>query len=377
MKKHLELKRNIIWSRKKSALVANLCMLSFCILLISASLISCTPKNNAKKDSASKYRNVIYTYTLGDVTYPEMYTHVIISFFKADNVGNLFEKSFPHTPETVKTFKKEHPNVKVLGAIGGGSYSEFLTPVMLDEEYRTRLAKQLCDFVASHHLDGIDLDWEYYEDYPESNAAYLDFAQQLRKKLPKNAVLSMAGQKAPQFYRDETIVKMMKDVLDFTNVMTYDFDYDNKMNRTVGYNGSFTETKLTMNDYAKALGGDKSKLNTGLPFYGSKFKIKDTEIHFENEPVHSFSSGSNYTATTAALGVEGAKNPQAYDDDDGVAISVKGHDLFVFDNETTLTNKVNWSCSQGFGGVMEWVASDDDAACTLQKAVSNALKAQK
>lgn len=377
MKKHLELKRNIIWSRKKSALVANLCMLSFCILLISASLISCTPKNNAKKDSASKYRNVIYTYTLGDVTYPEMYTHVIISFFKADNVGNLFEKSFPHTPETVKTFKKEHPNVKVLGAIGGGSYSEFLTPVMLDEEYRTRLAKQLCDFVASHHLDGIDLDWEYYEDYPESNAAYLDFAQQLRKKLPKTAVLSMAGQKAPQFYRDESIVTMMKDVLDFTNVMTYDFDYDNKMNRTVGYNGSFTETKLIMNDYAKALGGDKSKLNTGLPFYGSKFKIKDTEIHFENEPVHSFSSGSNYTATTAALGVEGAKNPQAYDDDDGVAISVKGHDLFVFDNETTLTNKVNWSCSQGFGGVMEWVASDDDAACTLQKAVSNALKAQK
>lgn len=377
MKKHLELKRNIIWSRMKSALVANLCMLSFCILLISASLISCTPKNNAKKASASKYRNVIYTYTLGDVTYPEMYTHVIISFFKADNVGNLFEKSFPHTPETVKTFKKEHPNVKVLGAIGGGSYSEFLTPVMLDEEYRTRLAKQLCDFVASHHLDGIDLDWEYYEDYPESNVAYLDFAQQLRKKLPKNAVLSMAGQKAPQFYRDESIVTMMKDVLDFTNVMTYDFDYDNKMNRTVGYNGSFTETKLTMNDYAKALGGDKSKLNTGLPFYGSKFKIKDTEIHFENEPVHSFSSGSNYTATTAALGVEGAKNPQAYDDDDGVAISVKGHDLFVFDNETTLTNKVNWSCSQGFGGVMEWVASDDDAACTLQKAVSNALKAQK
>jgi len=377
MKKHLELKRKIIWSRMKSALVANLCMLSFCILLISASLISCTPKNSAKKDSASKYRNVIYTYTLGDVTYPEMYTHVIISFFKADNVGNLFEKSFPHTPETVKTFKKEHPKVKVLGAIGGGSYSEFLTPVMLDEEYRTRLAKQLCAFVASHHLDGIDLDWEYYEDYPESNAAYLDFAQQLRKKLPKNAVLSMAGQKAPQFYRDESIVTMMKDVLDFTNVMTYDFDYDNKMNRTVGYNGSFTETKLTMNDYAKALGGDKSKLNTGLPFYGSKFKIKDTEIHFENEPVHSFSSGANYTATTAALGVEGAKNPQAYDDDDGVAISVKGHDLFVFDNETTLTNKVNWSCSQGFGGVMEWVASDDDAACTLQKAVSNALKAQK
>ena len=100
MKKHLELKRKIIWSRMKSALVANLCMLSFCILLICASLISCTPKNNAKKDSASKYRNVIYTYTLGDVTYPEMYTHVIISFFKADNEGNLFEKSFPHTPET-------------------------------------------------------------------------------------------------------------------------------------------------------------------------------------------------------------------------------------------------------------------------------------
>ncbi len=344
--------------------------------LFMTAAVSCSRKVSKGEPSpvnlVSNFRNVIYTYTLGDVMYPEMYTHVIISFFRADNNGNLMEKSFPHTQDTVKKFKKEHPSVKVLAALGGGSFSEFLTPVMLDDDKRTNLAAQLVKFVKDYHLDGLDLDWEYYDDYFESNLAYLDFAKQLRNGLPADAVISMAGQKAPAFYRDDAIVEMMKDVLDFTSVMTYDFDYDGRVGKFVSYNGNFSETKITMEDYFEA-GCPKEKLNTGLPFYGSKFKIKEKELRYLGEPCHSWAGGTNYTSTCAALTPEGAANPQAYDDDDGVALSLKGNDLYVFDNETTLTNKVKWSCSENYGGVMEWVASDDDALATLQKAVTDTL----
>lgn len=338
---------------------------------------ACSKKTVSKGEPSpvnlvSNFRNVIYTYHLGEVKYPEMYTHVIISFFRTDGEGNIMESSFPHTKETVAKFKKEHPHTKVLAALGGGSFSEFLTPVMMDEDARKNLADQLISFAKRFDLDGLDLDWEYYDDYVEANAAYLDFAKMLRKGLPSDAVLSMAGQKAPGFYRDDSIVEMMRDVLDFTSVMTYDFDYSGRVNKTVEYNGSFSGTKFTMEDYFEA-GCPKEKLNTGLPFYGSKFKIKEKEIRFLGDPCHSWSGGTNYTSTCAALTAEGAANPQAYDDDDGVAISLKGNDLYVFDNETTLTNKVNWSCSENYGGVMEWVASDDDALATLQKAVTDAL----
>lgn len=361
-------------------LFSQLMALSAAIMIPTMALLlttSCTKKTVSKGEPSptnlvSKYRNVIYTYTLGEVAYPEMYTHIIISFFKTDNEGNLMETSFPHTKDTVKEFKENHPTVKVMAALGGGSFSEFLTPIMMDPVKRKTLATQLGQFVKNYKLDGIDLDWEYYDDYTDANAAYLDFAKQLRKTMPKGTLLSMAGQKATEFYCDNSIVEMMKDVLDFTSVMTYDFDYNGRMTKRIAYNGNFTETKLTMQNYYEA-GCPKEKLNTGLPFYGSKFKIKDDVIHYNGDPCHSYGGGTNYTSTTAALGKDGAANPMAYDDNDGVALSLKGHDLYVFDNETTLTNKVNWSCAENFGGVMEWVASDDDAYCTLQKAVTTAL----
>ena len=321
----------------------------------------------------STKRNVIYTYTLGDVMYPEQHTHIIISFFKADGNGNVFEKSFPHTADKIISFKQEHPGIKILGALGGGVYSEFLTPCMLKKDARTNLANQLAAFVKSRKLDGIDLDWEYYDDYVRCNAAYLDLAKQLRKKMPRKSLLTMAGQQASQFYREESIVEMMTEVLDFTSVMTYDMDYEQNTNNRIGYNGNFTKMRRIMEDYAKACNGDKSKLNSGLPYYGRNYKIKDSQVHYINEPCHVFAGTANYTVVTKAIGEARGKNPDAYDDDDGVAISVKNHDLFVYDNETTLSNKVKWSCEAGFGGVMEWVASDDNASATLQKAVCNAL----
>ena len=89
--------------------------------LLAAVFASCSRKISKGEPSptnlVSNYRNVIYTYTLGDVMYPEMYTHVIISFFRADNDGNLMEKSFPHTKDTVKKFKRPNGDIRTFGNV--------------------------------------------------------------------------------------------------------------------------------------------------------------------------------------------------------------------------------------------------------------------
>ena len=133
---------------------------ALCAAVAFSGRVSCSKGKGepSPTNMVSKFRNVIYTYTLGDVMYPEMYTHVIISFFRANGDGDIYYKSFPHTKETVKKFKKEHPFTKVMAALGGGSYSDELTPAMLDEDARTNLANQLAKFMEDFDLDGLDLD---------------------------------------------------------------------------------------------------------------------------------------------------------------------------------------------------------------------------
>ena len=43
------------------------------------------------------------------------------------------------------------------------------------------------------------------------------------------------------------------------------------------------------------------------------------------------------------------------------------------DNAVTVTTKTNWACENGFGGMMAWVASSDDAVFTLERAVVTEL----
>ena len=47
--------------------------------------------------------------------------------------------------------------------------------------------------------------------------------------------------------------------------------------------------------------------------------------------------------------------------------------MYTFDNATTVTTKTKWACDNGFGGMMAWVASSDDAVFTLESAVTTTL----
>lgn len=339
------------------------------VLAFSLLLTSCS-KKGSPTELASGRRNVIYSYKLDDVMYPEQYTHIVISFLKTDKEGNIFASSFPHKATKIKTFREKHPEVKILCSLGGGSNSDMLAPCIINAEARKKLAEQTAALIKDRELDGVDLDWEYYDDYKASNAAYLDLARQLRALLGKDYLITMAGQKAKEFYAEESIVTMMNEVLDFTSVMTYDFDYEYRSNGKIGFNGNFTETRALMEDYARYV--SKAKLNTGIPYYGGKYQVKEDRVYARDEKAVSYLGSVNYPNVVKVIG-DKAATPDGYADDNGVALAVDNKTLYIFDNETTVRTKAAWSCDQGFGGVMAWVASDDDGLATLQKAVTDTL----
>ena len=316
----------------------------------------------------STKKNVIYAYTLSDVTYPDQFTAIVISFLDTFPDGSVNEKTFPHIKDTLDTFHEKHPYTKVIAGLGGASNSDRLGEVIMDPEKRKKLAETTAALIKSRGIDGVDLDWEYYSDYEACNAAYLDLALQLRSLLGSGYIISMAGQSAGSFYREESCIKMMNEVLDYTSVMTYDFDYNNRTSGKIAYNGSFTQLRGVMEGYAEVV-TDKSKLVVGLPLYGLKWWVSEKRIYYRNEVAKRYEGDFGYSKLSLEIG----DAPVEYVDDNGVALAFKSRYSYAYDDAVTVTTKTNWACENGFGGMMAWVASSDDALFTLERAVVTEL----
>ena len=316
----------------------------------------------------STKKNVIYAYTLSDVTYPDQFTAIVISFLDTFPEGNVREKSFPHTRDTIDKFHEEHPYTKVIAGLGGASNSERLGEVIMDPAKRKLLAESTAQLIKDRGIDGVDLDWEYYSNYPECNAAYLDLALQLRALLGKDYIISMAGQTAGGFYNEESCIKLMNEVLDYTSVMTYDFDYNNRTNSRIAYNGNFTQLRGVMQGYASVV-TDKNKLVVGLPLYGLKWLVAEKRIYYRDEVAQRYEGDFGY----GKLSMEIGDAPVEYVDDGGVALAFNKRYSYAFDDVNTVTTKTNWACENGFGGMMAWVASSDDGLFSLERAVVTEL----
>ena len=335
----------------------------------SAATLNQRPKSEASDTVlASSKRNVIYAYTLQDVMYPDEFTAIVISFLDTFPDGRVNEKTFPHLKDTVDKFHEEHPYTKVIAGLGGASNSEKLGVIIMDADKRKILAETTAQLVRDRGIAGVDLDWEYYEDYPERNAAYLDFALQLRALLGKDYIISMAGQSASSFYDEASCIRLMNEVLDYTSVMTYDFDYSSRTKNPpyIGYNGNFVMLQSVMNGYASVV-TDKSKLVVGLPLYGLKWTVEENKIYRRGENAIRYLGDDGYLKFVAELG----NAEVVHDDEYGVALAVKRKTMYVFDDPHTVTLKTNWACENGFGGMMAWVASSDNGA--LEKAVTTEL----
>lgn len=316
----------------------------------------------------STKKNVIYAYTLSDVTYPDQFTAMVISFLDNMPDGSVRESSFPHTKDTLDSFHEKHPYTKVIAGLGGASYSDKLGKVIMDPDKRKVLAETTAKLIKERGIDGVDLDWEYYSNYPECNAAYLDLALQLRALLGKDYIISMAGQTAGGFYREESCIRLMNEVLDYTSVMTYDFDYNNRTNSRIAYNGNFTQLRGVMEGYASVV-TDKSKLVVGLPLYGLKWLVSEKRIYYRDEVAMRYEGDFGY----GKLSIEIGDAPVEYVDDGGVALAFNKRYSYAYDDVNTVTTKTNWACENGFGGMMAWVASSDDGLFSLERAVVTEL----
>lgn len=148
--------------------------------------------------------------------------------------------------------KKINPDLKVLVAVGGWTWSGDFSDAALTEASRFKFAQSAAGFVEAFDLDGIDIDWEYPNHpgagnvhRPEDVQNFTRLIQAVREELDKlsrhqgsdkHYLLTIATGTS-QRYVDNTELGKLQRYLDFVNIMTYDFYHGG--DRRTGHHSNF------------------------------------------------------------------------------------------------------------------------------------------
>ncbi|KAJ3295139.1 hypothetical protein HDU76_006884, partial [Blyttiomyces sp. JEL0837] len=225
----------------------------------------------------------------------QYYTHVIYAFAELDPNNwqiavttqdvQLLSRLVAHRDAT-------SPGTKIMIAIGGWSMNDppksawFRT--MVQPGNRGAFISSVVDFLATNRLDGIDIDWEYpvtrernglgTQDTPEDAPNFVGLLQDMRNTFGNKYIVS-ATFPSGYWYLKNFPISAMSPLLDMLNVMTYDIHglWDAKIKDQ----GAFVRPHTDIRDVQAGIdlirrgGGDPSKINIGIGFYGRVFQLQD------------------------------------------------------------------------------------------------------
>jgi chitinase len=339
-------------------------------------------------------------YTVEQIPADEL-THVNYAFAIIDKDGEcamrMPELAKANFPKLVQ-LKKKHPHLRTLISVGGWADSERFSDAALTDESRWTFARSCADFVAEHQLDGVDIDWEFpvsggdkdHVARPEDKRNFTLLLAELRKQLDSrgttdgNHYLLTIAAPASGLARME--VEQIHPLLDFINLMTYDFAGD--WSDTTGFNAALhpvpghpeqPSASASVDAYRKA-GVPAKKIVLGVPFYGRGW----VGVRDENNGL--FQPRDRAAAKGQRVGPDEYKEIQA--DRDAKAGKRFWHEqakvpwmwnpqtrVFVsYDDPESLRAKAQYARDRKLGGVMFWELEHDDEQSSLLHALREGLK---
>ncbi|MDG2335366.1 MAG: glycoside hydrolase family 18 protein [Myxococcota bacterium] len=288
-----------------------------------------------------------------------------------------------------------HPELQTLISIGGWTWSGNFSDAALTPASRALFATSCADFMEAYSFDGIDIDWEYpgggglaaNTTRPEDTENFTLLLQAVRAELDARGALSgrhylltiAAPAGAAKIANIE--VEEIHGLLDFINVMTYDFNGD--WSPISNFNAPLysspgdptttpgTNADETIQNYL-GRGVPADKLVLGVPFYG---RAVQGVANVNGGLFQSFSGtpmGTWDDASTGATGMFdyadiaanylGQPGMNAYwDADSGVPwLHDASSGFFLsYDDPASLALKKDYVLANALGGVMIWEMSAD------------------
>ncbi len=265
-------------------------------------------------------------------------THVIYSFARVTAGEQEIAIEHPQYLEALShRLRAQYPDVKLMLSISSTYMNDGLCDATRTEQNLSVLVDSCVEAYGKYNLDGFDIDWEYPKfnngNIKECEHCTMDharFIMSMRESLPKDALLSFAaGIRLISLAYDNNA---LKDVVDFVNVMNYDF--------STSRNSPFSESKINTFNYL-ILGYKKEQINWGLPFYNRCDNIDYDYYHYFQ---------------IMQLAREG--KAQIYDDKDCTYAIYDGQKL-SFDTYNVIKKKTQYVKQHGYGGVFCWNLAGD------------------
>ena len=222
-----------------------------------------------------------YTEALPEVT---LLTHINYAHgrFKNPSTGDggiVITESKQAPIKDVIALKSVNPKLKVCLMIGGwGGHADGFSEMAKSPAKRAEFCQSVYDLLEQHHLDGVDIDWEYPTKSadnetgadPNDTQNFNLVLKELRAKLGTGKIISFASSSSAQYVDWPTAIKY----LDYVNVMTYDMGAaPNGHNSPLHKSAMFNHRSWDESVQAHMNGGvPKNRMVMGVPFYGKAEK---------------------------------------------------------------------------------------------------------
>ncbi|KAH9832204.1 glycoside hydrolase family 18 protein [Rhodofomes roseus] len=267
--------------------------------------------------------------------------------------------------KAIYKLKQQHRHLKVILSIGGWTYSPTIHPIVVSPPLRSKFVASAIRLLEDNGLDGLDIDYEYPQNDAQARG-YVDLLRELRAGLDAHAarkginhrfLLTIAAPCGPDNYQ-RLHVREMDQVLDFWNMMAYDFSgsWDQIANHQANLFGGPVSASQAVQWYIDQ-GVPRSKIILGIPLYGRSFMNTEGP----GTPFQGIGQGS---WEQGVYDYRALPPPGSYllRDQDAVAswsYNYQTKEMVSFDSEEIGRRKGEWIAQEGLGGSMFWELSGD------------------
>lgn len=363
--------------------------MKYLVIVIVATLHTCRAGVQRKQ---MNYKRVCYytnwsQYRPGEGKYTpdnidaKLCTHIIYAFAKlANNKLETLEWNDEKMYEKLQKLKQSNPDLKTLIAVGGwnaASY-QFTTMVATASSRRTFIQSTL-SFLQKYGFDGLDLDWEYPTKRggkPQDKQDFAILVKELKEAFAGEGYLLTAAVPAGKSNIDDGYdAGSLAINLDFINLMSYDLhgSWDRKTGENSPLYPSSTDTgarrQLNMDwvaNYWAEKGVPRNKIIIGMATYGRTFTLANHQQTAIGAPTTGPGTPGKYTREAGFMSYYEicqemeTRGTQRWDDEQKVPYYYNGKLWVGFDNVRSITEKVNWLKTKGYGGAMIWALDLDD-----------------